>query len=271
MPTLELYHGTSSIFLNSIREHGLQPFPIDRIYNEWIGGQISSFSKHSLGGIYLTNKKESAKHCAEISCNHKEGDPIIFTVNIDSEALIADEDEIEPWIHPAFEKIAIYLGIRYDEPEKILAIIDSNESQRKYVESVFFKEFHSKIENGEEYNQNILSDIFYAALRLKCYYSFSYNNNQFQIRYQSFHASFQPFSREPVDQWFGSMEIEESRFQTVMDDTTKHYRKYIDKMFNDYRGIITSRTLKPISWNTTDSNFIIKFESSDHMQQCFQA
>ncbi len=270
MPALELYHGTSSFFLDSIREHGLQPFPQDRIYDEWMGGQLTSFSKHSLGGIYLTNKKESAKHCSEVSCEHKEGKPIIFTVNVDSETLIADEDEIEPWIHPVFEKIAIYLGIRYDEPEKILATIDSNDSQRRYIEALFFKELHNKVENGETYNEPLLREIFYAALRLKCYYSFSYNKNQFQIRYQSFHKSFQPFSRKPIDQWFGAMEVEESRFQAVMDDVTKYYRNYINKMFNGYNGILTARTLKPISWNLSDTNYIVRFESSVRMQQCSQ-
>lgn len=73
--SVTLYHGTSSIHVNSIRKNGIQP--------DKGGAEGDPVSK--TGHVYLSHEKESAKMWARFRAANVGGKPVVLKVNVPSE------------------------------------------------------------------------------------------------------------------------------------------------------------------------------------------
>lgn len=87
-PTTLMYHGTSSVFLQSILKNGLDPNPKQKSWDG--GGNIPS-----LGGVYLApTDGRPVKYAAEEAVKKYGGSPILITVQVVSSSGTPDEDNI---------------------------------------------------------------------------------------------------------------------------------------------------------------------------------
>lgn len=81
-------HGTSDLYLPSIKRQGLQPWT----GNKGFGSESPAWE--SYGGIYLTKSKTVAKHAALDTCERVGGNPIIFSVQVVLGSGGYDEDHV---------------------------------------------------------------------------------------------------------------------------------------------------------------------------------
>jgi len=256
MPNAILFHGTTSHFLDSIEKEGLIPFPKNRIYS-FHDGSIDCFSKKSLGGVYLTSKRESAKHAADIACDRiQDGNPIIFQISVNLNDVIADEDEITPGIDQAWYETVSYMKHNSNNMGAILAEIQNSSSDHFKLRHNFMNSLHAFIGEGDERNDELLENTFYGLIRLKCAHSHHIDKKHFCIQYQSHNKFFRNHNEE-----FSTLEDEEDKFQIIVDKLTKHYVGYIKSALDtNWLGITTCRTLQTIPWETDRDTKIIKFE-----------
>lgn len=80
-----LYHGTSDIFLDSIKENGLTPGNDN-------GNSNSKNSDSSY--VYVTNSRSDAEDFARFTAEQKGGKPIVLSLNINEELLVPDENTL---------------------------------------------------------------------------------------------------------------------------------------------------------------------------------
>ena len=85
---INLFHGTSSKYLKSIKKHGLMPDTGQKGYGSDVPGY------ESYGGIYLSSSKRVAVGAAEETAEFNGGEPIIITVQYVLGSGGADEDEL---------------------------------------------------------------------------------------------------------------------------------------------------------------------------------
>ncbi|AEO93510.1 gp251 [Bacillus phage G] len=76
-----LYHGTSSIYLDSIKENGIIPNS---------GNSNSKDSNSSF--VYVTNQFKEAKDFADYTVEQKGGNPVVLHLNIDENLLLPDDN-----------------------------------------------------------------------------------------------------------------------------------------------------------------------------------
>ena len=87
------YHGTSSIFLNSIFKNGLK---VDTKQKSWDSDKDASYEivdRTSYGGIYLTTNLATANSAAYRTCNKFGGKNIIVISELQTKTLVSDEDD----------------------------------------------------------------------------------------------------------------------------------------------------------------------------------
>jgi hypothetical protein len=84
-----MYHGTSSAFLSSILKNGLIPDSGNKMY-----GSSDGEFHHSLGGVYLTSREETAMYAADEAAVITEKDPILITVQYVVGSGGLDEDDV---------------------------------------------------------------------------------------------------------------------------------------------------------------------------------
>lgn len=85
--TTYMYHGTSSVFLDSILTNGLLPNPG---HKSWVGFQ----DLPSLGGVYISADENTAIEAAEAAAEIHGGEPIIITISVVTASGTPDEDDV---------------------------------------------------------------------------------------------------------------------------------------------------------------------------------
>jgi hypothetical protein len=98
---VESYHGTTSLFEESIIQKGLVPNS-NKSYSSYEGNKENPCLR-SLFGVYLTTNKDVARNAALHAIKVHGGYPIIIKTKIDLYECYADEDAIWPWLESSFE------------------------------------------------------------------------------------------------------------------------------------------------------------------------
>jgi len=76
----ELYHGTTSAFLPSIKKFGLLPNTGNRSFGVGVDADVGTDAYASYGGVYLTKYVRTAKDAAREAAAIHGGEPIVLTV-----------------------------------------------------------------------------------------------------------------------------------------------------------------------------------------------
>lgn len=149
--TAIMYHGTSSVYLQSIKVHGLLP---DR---PGTGYGSDEPGKESYGGVYLTAHRETAESAAVEVAERTGGEPIIITVQYVIGSGGADEDQI---IYNMFD-IIDDIGTSKTFVKRAPAILGGNLPPGDYKYLISFYNRVKRIANGEswmEVEEEILTD-----------------------------------------------------------------------------------------------------------------
>ena len=141
------YHGTSSVFLDSILKHGLDPYPEQRVYDVEDEYSDPDASIATIGGVYLTKQKLAARDNAKTTTYKFGGEPIIVTVQYSVNSELADEDDIYSFVTYMVARKHDAKNFRdshYDDDQIVenihkLAIGDS--TARAYAEQMYRKIF----------------------------------------------------------------------------------------------------------------------------------
>lgn len=104
----KFYHGTSSIFSDDIKKHGVIPNPSQRVHDE--GDRWDS-----LTGSYWTNSKEKAERMAVNATYKFGGRPMIVVAELNLNDALLDEDKFEQEIYAIIKKIIINQNLISDE------------------------------------------------------------------------------------------------------------------------------------------------------------
>lgn len=133
------YHGTTSVFLPNIINHGLSPKKEDK-KNIWQGEEDDN-TLDSLEGVYLGNKPDIAKSYAIDSSEYFGGDPVVLVVQVVPQSTMADEDNFDLSIS-FFQAISM---LSKDNVEmSIVAILDPTNPIVTQAKQKFAELFHKK-------------------------------------------------------------------------------------------------------------------------------
>jgi len=94
MEEIKLYHGTTSVYLDSILEKGLLPREKTGNSNyevQYVWGASDIFESYP-DRVYLTNNPDRAKMLGEEAVDVNEGEVIVLEVLVSQENLLPDED-----------------------------------------------------------------------------------------------------------------------------------------------------------------------------------
>lgn len=94
MEEIKLYHGTTSVYLDSILEKGLLPREETGNSNyevQYVWGASDIFESYP-DRVYLTNNPDRAKMLGEEAVDVNEGEVIVLEVLVSQENLLPDED-----------------------------------------------------------------------------------------------------------------------------------------------------------------------------------
>ena len=94
MEEIKLYHGTTSVYLDSILEKGLLPREKTGNSNyevQYVWGASDIFESYP-DRVYLTNNPDRAKMLGEEAVNVNDGEVIVLEVLVSQENLLPDED-----------------------------------------------------------------------------------------------------------------------------------------------------------------------------------
>lgn len=98
------YHGTSSVFLDSILERGLIPEPDRKVWAEDPGTGLHTQSRVSLPGTYFALNFLTATGAAQTATMKFGGRKLIVIIEFDPESAFPDEDNIRPVIRRAIHQ-----------------------------------------------------------------------------------------------------------------------------------------------------------------------
>lgn len=93
-----MYHGTSSVYLPSIKKFGLLPNTPNKGFGD------VNYGYETYGGVYLTADRGTAEEAAEEVSKMTDGDPIIITVQYVLGSGGSDEDQVTMDIINAYEE-----------------------------------------------------------------------------------------------------------------------------------------------------------------------
>lgn len=240
-----MLHGTSSVFLDSILEHGLIPNPTKKYWDNYERASEDDPSCKSLTGIYLTSYFDTAYDASTNATVKFGGDRLFIECQVDITTAIPDEDHIWPWI----EDNLLYILKRFNYTnDTIMKFKGFYDSASTYDLNTIHKIYTGRLNNDLggidsdiKNNYEILSESFEIALERRSSHIFKTNPRKYYVDYQSEHKLFRVPST-PKD-----IATAECNYLNVVDKLCYLYKKSCTQ--TDRKGH-SLRILKPIKFET---------------------
>jgi len=140
MEEIKLYHGTTSVYLDSILEKGLLPREITGNSNyevQYVWGASDIFESYP-DRVYLTNNPDRAKMLGEEAVNVNDGEVIVLEVLVSQENLLPDEDSKKQTWQESLEYMGsvAYKGIITPDKIKVYNITPGMISLYRSIKSI---------------------------------------------------------------------------------------------------------------------------------------
>lgn len=153
------FHGTSTVFLDQIMKHGLNPNTEIKSYSI-DASDYEEKSMASMGGIYLTNAYGTAQNYARRSTEKFGGKPMIVTIQYTTNSERVDEDDIYTWINNQIVKNPNSTSWRdsnrtNDEIKNIFHQIDNGE-----LKNVLIEKYKTEFRISQQVSLDALWEIF---------------------------------------------------------------------------------------------------------------
>lgn len=281
---IEVYHGTTDKFLNSILSSGLVPNPsVGPWRGKYTDGSEAHSSLASLEGTYLTRRVSTAMSYA-YDANRKAaqgyGLPIVIQAEIVPQAAFADEDNINI-DGIASKAIHETLGRNWN-PWLVRGIKDAVPDLYVEMQNTFAKLFHEKYSRGpkQPLNTLLLHDTFDAAVERRLPYaaqsvsSWDAASSYFMAieRYGSSEAAKKRKeelgSHKVPDDYFSEVEAEKN-YKAAQEKITRAYRFAVDSLSgaDEYSSLRLNYPIKLtgrnkitgiVSLPTNDDNRVIR-------------
>jgi len=171
-----MYHGTSSKFLKSILNKGIQAEPKNKRWEDDPGVTHYTSSRVSLLGSYWTTNIMTAISSAGNTQDKFGGNRIIVIAQIVAKTAFADEDDVRTKINYAMTKaIGDELGsISVDQYPFVFGAFESDSSMKNQIIDNFSNELHKRLQTNEKQpiNKNLLKQVFDTAFTRSIAHSF---------------------------------------------------------------------------------------------------
>ena len=140
MEEIKLYHGTTSVYLDSILEKGLLPREKTGNSNyevQYVWGASDIFESYP-DRVYLTNNPDRAKMLGEEAVDVNEGEVIVLEVLVSQENLLPDEDSKKQTWQESLEYMGsvAYKGIITPDKIKVYNITPGMISLYRSIKSI---------------------------------------------------------------------------------------------------------------------------------------
>jgi len=140
MEEIKLYHGTTSVYLDSILEKGLLPREKTGNSNyevQYVWGASDIFESYP-DRVYLTNNPDRAKMLGEEAVNVNDGEVIVLEVLVSQENLLPDEDSKKQTWQESLEYMGsvAYKGIITPDKIKVYNITPGMISLYRSIKSI---------------------------------------------------------------------------------------------------------------------------------------
>jgi hypothetical protein len=257
---IEVYHGTTDKFLNSILSQGLIPAPKE---GSWRGkyddGTESNPSLASLEGTYLTKRIPTAMSYA-YDANRKAakgfGVPIVIQAEIVPQNTYADEDNID--IEAVASKVIMSYTGRPWNPWYVRGLKDGAPEIYREMQDDFAKAFHERYSPGplQKLNKELLHWAFDVAVERRLPYAADANSSwnatsSYWMAVERFAGAdkvsalkdAQGHTKHP-DNFLSPVEAEKQN-KAMQERITRTYRQYGASIGNEWASM---RTVNPIKF-----------------------
>lgn len=166
--SITMYHGTSSVFLQSILSNGLVPDPKKKKWDTDPGVSLGTHSRVSLSGSYWTGNLITATSSARNTTEKFGGNNLIVIAQIQTQSAMADEDKIT--FSLKWEYDDAFGGNFSENPHMIAATYYDTREYYQKAKDKFIKSVHEKLSDSNEQKpvpEKLLANTFDAlSLRI---------------------------------------------------------------------------------------------------------
>ncbi len=148
-----MYHGTSSVFLQSILKQGVIPNPTKKRWDTDVASR-STFSRASLPGSYWSSNYMTASSSAHNTMRKFGGEEIIVIAQIMEQSAYADEDNINSQLKWAVSDTVkeVYPQIRSDFWVSLAEeLFGDHPEKRKHLQTIFTQLLHKYLKGSEKH------------------------------------------------------------------------------------------------------------------------